>query len=131
MSKHANVTGLKSSLTAIILSMVIACAMSFTALAKEPNLHKAGYRWSTNVVIAPPEAGKQRGETALVTDGKDRVWLSYLDADYKQLPNGKWIAFPRKVVLLSSMDQGRSFTNPQILSAMGAASGRAPPARCG
>ena len=110
---------LMDCLTAIIASAGIAGAMNSVALAKEPKLNKEGYRWSTNLVIAPPDAGKQRGETALVTDSKDRIWLSYLDADYKQLPNGKWIAFPRKVVLLSSIDQGHSFANPQVLSAMG------------
>ena len=103
----------------ILASMVLACSMNSAALSQEPTGHKEGYRWTANFAVAPPEVGKQRGETALATDSKDRVWLSYLDANYKQLPNGKWIAWPRKVVLLESVDQGKSFANSRILSEMG------------
>lgn len=116
---NSNEATIKSGFNTIILSIALACVMQSTALAKESKLQIDAYRWSPNLAVAPPEAGKQRGETALVTDSKDRVWLSYLDADYKQLPNGKWIAWPRKVVLLDSKDQGDSFANSRILSGMG------------
>ena len=119
MTTNLNSGTLKRSCAAIILSIASASVMHSTALAKEPKSHREVYRWSTNLAVAPPESGKQRGETALTTDSQDRVWLSYLDADYKLLPNGKWIAWPRKVVLLDSQDQGMSFANARILSGMG------------
>ena len=120
MDAHSNSLVVRPGrLITILASVVLACFMNPAALSKEPTVHKEGYRWSANFAVAPPEVGKQRGETALTTDSKDRVWLSYLDANYKQLPNGKWIAWPRKVMLLESVDQGKSFPNSRILSEMG------------
>lgn len=79
----------------------------------------SAYQWSPSIPVASPEVGRQRVETALATDSRGRVWLSYLDAEYKLLPVGKWIAFPRKVVLLTSSDHGHSFEGRQVLSEMG------------
>ena len=79
---------------------------------------RRGYEWSANVAIAAPEQGKQKCETAMTTDAKGHVWLSYLEGDYKQV-NGTWLAFPRRVVLLSSDDQGYKFGNRHLLSESG------------
>jgi hypothetical protein len=120
MDTYSKKLGVKMGRMAIILAtMVLASTMNSAALSKEPTVHKEGYRWTANFAVAAAEVGKQRGETALATDSMDRVWLSYLDANYKQLPNGKWIAWPRKVVLLDSEDQGKSFTTSRILSETG------------
>ncbi|MBF0129537.1 MAG: hypothetical protein HQL33_06065 [Alphaproteobacteria bacterium] len=77
------------------------------------------YRWDANVAVAPAEEGRQRAETALVSDGKEKVWLSFLDAEYKRGPQGQWLAWPRKVMLYVSTDQGRSFGDPKVLAEPG------------
>jgi hypothetical protein len=56
------------------------------------------YSWSGNVAVAPSDGGRQQGETALVTDSAGRVWLSFIDAEYKQIANSNWIAWPRLCV---------------------------------
>lgn len=80
--------------------------------------HKA-YRWSENTAVAPADVGRQRAETALATGPDGRVWLSYLDAEYKRLPSGMWIDWPRKVMLLSSSNDGKSFAHIRTLSEIG------------
>jgi hypothetical protein len=74
------------------------------------------YSWSPNVTVAPFDANRQQGETALVTDSNGRVWLSFIDAEYKQIANGNWIAFPRTLRLFVSSDTGKSFTGQPNLS---------------
>ena len=67
------------------------------------------YSWSHNVAIAPFDDSRQQGETALVTDAAGRIWLSFIDAEYKQIASGTWIAYPRALRLFASSDAGRSF----------------------
>jgi hypothetical protein len=74
------------------------------------------YSWSANVAVAPFDAGRQQGETALVTDSNGRVWLSFIDAEYKKTATGIWIAFPRSLRLFMSADAGKSFTAQPNLS---------------
>ena len=74
------------------------------------------YSWSPNVAVAPFDGNRQQGETALVTDSNRRVWLSFIDAEYKQVANGTWIAFPRSLRLFVSADAGRSFSAQPNLS---------------
>jgi hypothetical protein len=74
------------------------------------------YSWSPNVAVAPFEGSRQQGETALVTDSNRRVWLSFIDAEYKQVASGTWIAFPRSLRLFVSADAGRSFSAQPNLS---------------
>lgn len=103
-----------------VVGLVALLAIPLTAVAREPlPARSAVYQWSANVAVAPAEAGRQRVETALAADGKGRVWLSYLDTEYKKHPDGKWIAWPRRVMLWSSTDQGATFANPRVLSEMG------------
>ena len=77
------------------------------------------YLWSGNRAIEPAVLGRQRAEPALATDSKGTVWLSFLDADYHQLPNNTWIAWPRKVPLYASTDEGMSFKEQEPLSITG------------
>ena len=70
------------------------------------------YSWSPNVAVAPFDASRQQGETALVTDSEGRVWLSFIDAEYKKTATGIWIAFPRTLRLFMSADVGKSFNRP-------------------
>jgi hypothetical protein len=77
------------------------------------------YHWAANITIAPPESGKQRAETELATDNDGRVWLAYLDTDYQQARDGAWGAWPRRLTAVTSTDEGRSFTQPRVLSEMG------------
>jgi len=74
------------------------------------------YSWSPNVPVAPFDASRQQGETALVTDSDGRVWLSFIDAEYKQTAGRTWIAFPRTLRLFVSADAGKSFTAQPNLS---------------
>ncbi len=74
------------------------------------------YSWSPNVAVAPFDANRQQGETALVTDSTGKVWLSFIDAEYKQIANGNWIAFPRTLRLFVSGDAGKSFSTQPSLS---------------
>jgi hypothetical protein len=62
------------------------------------------------VAIAPFSGSRQQGETALVMDFSGRVWLSFIDAEYKQIANGNWIAWPRTLWLFVSVDAGKSFS---------------------
>jgi hypothetical protein len=75
------------------------------------------YSWSRNVAVAPFEGSRQQGETALVTDSGGRVWLSFIDAEYKQIATGNWIAWPRTLRLFMSADAGKSFHAEPNLSA--------------
>jgi hypothetical protein len=68
------------------------------------------YAWSGNVALAPFDDSRQQGETALVTDSNGRVWLSFIDAQYKQGPRGDWLAWPRALRLFVSADGAKSFT---------------------
>lgn len=88
-------------------------------LAPPASKNRGTYQWAASVAVAPPEAGRQRAETALASNGKDRVWLSYLDAEYKRSPQGQMIAWPRKVMLFTSTDQGRTFADPKVLAEPG------------
>ena len=115
-------------------ALSVATAFSIPQL-RPPGENKAVYHWSQNLTIAPPEAGKQRAETTLATDKDGRVWLSYLDADYFHtsypLPaifsqvfqtqdlSGLWLAWPRRLTVVRSDDQGKTFGNRSVLSAMG------------
>src|ERR1700680_363567 len=74
------------------------------------------YSWSKNVAIAPFNGSRQQGETALVMDSNGRVWLSFIDAEYKQIANGNWIAWPRTLRLFVSVDAGKSFSAQPSLS---------------
>jgi hypothetical protein len=67
------------------------------------------YSWSRNVAVAPFDGSRQQGETALATDSAGRVWLSFIDAEYKQIANGNWIAWPKHLRLFMSPDAGKSF----------------------
>jgi len=79
----------------------------------------AAYVWTENVSLALSEKGKQFCQTALTTDVQGRVWLSYLDCDYRQIHDGRWIAWPRRVMLLCSSDGGRTFSQPEPLAQSG------------
>jgi hypothetical protein len=74
------------------------------------------YAWSGNVALAPFDDSRQQGETALVTDSNGRVWLSFIDAQYKQGPRGDWLAWPRALRLFLSADGAKSFTAQPNLS---------------
>ena len=76
------------------------------------------YTWSKNLAVGPPEAGRQKGETALAADGKGQVWLSFLDAAYRRARTD-WLDYPRRVVLFRSGDDGRTFEPREDLSAGG------------
>jgi hypothetical protein len=93
--------------------------ISTPSLAQDQLSRKSAYHWSENLAVTQPETGKQRAETEIATDKNGLVWLSYLDADYKHMPTGMWIAWPRRLALLTSSDGGRSFTNRRTLSDMG------------
>ncbi|MFN3076948.1 MAG: hypothetical protein ABT940_08740 [Alphaproteobacteria bacterium] len=104
----------------VVASALLSWSVCVPVLAKSPEPSKAAiYQWSANVAVVPAQAGRQRVETALVTDSQGRVWLSYLDTEYKFTPGGKWLAWPRKVVLHQSLDQGNSFGPPTVLTEMG------------
>ena len=70
------------------------------------------YLWSRNVPVAPFADSRQQGETALTKDVQGRIWLSFIDAEYKKTVSGAWIAWPRRLRLYVSTDAGKSF-NPQ------------------
>ena len=74
------------------------------------------YSWSPNVAVAPFDSSRQQGETALVTASDGRVWLAFIDAEYRQTATHLWIAFPRSVRLFMSADAGKSFTAQPNLS---------------
>jgi len=74
------------------------------------------YSWSANRAVAPFDNGRQQGETALATDRKGQVWLSFIDAEYHQIPNGPWVAWPRALRLFLSADAGKSFSAQPNLS---------------
>ena len=74
------------------------------------------YSWSPNVAVAPFDGSRQQGETALVTGSDGRVWLAFIDAEYKQTATHLWIAFPRSVRLFMSADAAKSFTAQPNLS---------------
>jgi hypothetical protein len=74
------------------------------------------YSWSRNLAVAPFGDSRQQGETALVTDSNGRVWLSFIDAEYKQIPSGTWIAWPRALRLFTSDDAGKTFRPEPNLS---------------
>lgn len=101
---------------AAAVAVGVACLSWTAVLARAPT--PVGYAWSANVAVAPAEPGRQRAETALASDG-ERLWLSYLDAEYKRLPDGKWVAWPRKVALMASDDQGATWADLGPLSEMG------------
>jgi hypothetical protein len=110
-----------------LLALIGAVALSVAAAFLIPQLrpsgeHKAAYQWSPNLAVAPPEAGKQRAETTLATDADERVWLSYLDADYSHGSGAFsefWSAWPRRLTIVSSDDQGKTFGHPYVLAPMG------------
>ena len=85
-----------------LLALVLVCVAQ-SAWARDV------YFWSKNVAIDTPAGSRQQGETALATDGQDKVWLSFIDADYHQMPNKKWVAWPRKLRLFVSKDAGKTF----------------------
>jgi hypothetical protein len=74
------------------------------------------YSWSLNVAVAPFDGSRQQGETALVTGSDGRVWLAFIDAEYKQTATHLWLAFPRSVRLFMSADAGKSFSAQPNLS---------------
>ena len=95
----------------------IACIGAMLAGLITPGWTRDVYSWSQNVPIAPFDGSREQGETALATDASGRVWLSFIDAEYKQIPNGTWIAFPRTLRLFVSGDAGKSFNAQPNLSA--------------
>ena len=76
------------------------------------------YRWSANTALAPAVDGRQRCETALTTGADGRVWLSYLDTDYHEIRPDFSVAWPRDVVVWTSADQGATFGDRRVLSAI-------------
>jgi hypothetical protein len=110
-----------------LLTLIGAAALSVASAFLIPQLrpsdeYKTAYQWSPNLSIGPPEAGKQRGEATLATDKDGRIWLSYLDADYSQASgvfSGSWFTWPRRLTIVSSDDQGKTFGHPYVLSPMG------------
>ena len=84
-----------------------------------PLIKTTVYAWSENRAIEPASLGRQRVEPALASDKEGRVWLSFLDTVYHQLPNQKWIAWPRKVPLYLSQDDGTHFQEQTPLSMTG------------
>jgi hypothetical protein len=114
------------ALLALIGAAILSVAAAFTIPQLPPSGEdKAVYHWSQNLTIAPPEAGKQRAETTLATDKDGRVWLSYLDTDYSRGSPSQgglsalWMAWPRRLTVVSSDDQGKTFGNATVLSSMG------------
>jgi hypothetical protein len=97
--------------------MRFACMVVGLAGAVPPARARDVYFWSHNAAVAPFDGSRQQGETALVTDANGRVWLSFIDAEYKQLANGTWIAYPRALRLFMSSDSGKSFSVQPNLSA--------------
>jgi hypothetical protein len=91
------------------LLRIASIAVMFVGLVT-PGWTRDIYSWSENVAIAPFSGSRQQGETALVMDFSGRVWLSFIDAEYKQIANGNWIAWPRTLWLFVSVDAGKSFS---------------------
>jgi hypothetical protein len=89
--------------------MRIACMMALWAGLTTTSCARDVYSWSRNVAVAPFDGSRQQGETALVTDSNGRVWLSFIDAEYKQITGGTWLAWPRSLRLFTSADAGKSF----------------------
>src|SRR5262245_60091786 len=73
------------SLLTVVTVLTLAAAAQSNAQEQVQSQRKPGFKWSQNLAIAAPEAGKQRAETALATDKNGRISLSYLDTDYKFL----------------------------------------------
>jgi hypothetical protein len=92
------------------------CVTMVVAGFVTPGWTRDVYSWSPNVAVAPFDASRQQGETALVTDSNGKVWLSFIDAEYKKIVTGNWIAFPRTLRLFVSADAGKSFTVQPNLS---------------
>lgn len=95
----------------------IACGAAMLAGLATTGWTRDSYSWSRNVTVAPFDGSRQQGETALATDSNGQVWLSFIDAEYKQIAGGNWIAWPRTLRLFASADAGRSFTAQPDLSA--------------
>lgn len=86
-----------------IIAACLAIGMSSAADAADV------YQWQSNVIIERPGADRVQAETALATDSKGQVWLSFLDARYWFTATKLWIAFPRRVRLFMSRDGGKTF----------------------
>jgi hypothetical protein len=82
--------------------MRIACVTGL--MATIATMASAGdiYQRSRNVALAPVESSRQQGETALMTDSGGRTWLSFIDAEYRQVAGGTWLAWPRALRLFTS-----------------------------
>lgn len=76
------------------------------------------YEWSANVAVDPFTESRQQGEPALATDATGRVWLAFIDASYRQLPDGRWLDWPRRVRLYLSQDAGHEFQPQADLGAL-------------
>jgi hypothetical protein len=89
------------------------------SLAQPPTPSNSSYHWSRSIAVTPAKPGQQSGETALATDTHGVVWLGFIEADYHQLPNQKWVDWPRHIVLLTSRDQGSHFADLLVLGDLG------------
>ena len=92
------------------LVLAVAAASSALGCSTESDAADA-YSWSPNVVVAQPPNDRQQGETALAKDAKGRVWLAFIDAQYRLVAStGNWIDWPRRVRLFVSDDRGKTFS---------------------
>lgn len=78
-----------------------------------------GYTWSQNRPVELPVNGRIQAQTSLAADAQQRVWLTFLDADYHQTAYRMWIAWPRRIRLFSSTDGGLSFSTKPDVDAVG------------
>ncbi len=120
------------SLIAKILSLVsILLAISTLSVSASNNK----YVWSKNSLVDAPADRHIQVEASLAVDAQQRVWLTFLDADYHEianrfpkslasrLPKSSWIAWPRVLRLFQSVDGGFSFkAQPDLEPTSGAES---------
>ena len=95
-----------------LLALLFACVTQ-SAWARDV------YSWSKNLEVDPPTGSRQQEETSLATDSKGRVWLSFIDDEYHQLPNKTWVAWPRKLRLFMSENTGQHFKSQPDITEMG------------
>src|SRR2546425_6056747 len=109
-----------------VVAVPLVCGFSGAAHGQGKRI--GSYIWSTNQSFDPPSDLRLQVQTALTTDSDGRVWLAYLDAEYRRAPATsfgsitmpeQWHAWPRRVILRSSEDQGRTFGPPRVLSKTG------------
>ncbi len=89
------------------------------------------YVWTKNLLVDVPAEHHIQVETSLAVDAQQRVWLTFIDADFHELVNHvpkkfashfplkSWIAWPRVVRLFQSVDGGLSFKAQPDLDPLG------------